>query len=241
LKQLAAAPSARDPAELEHVRAVNLEFAAKLPNFVADETAKRYGSTFASDKWVYQDTVEAEIAFNGARVGRQRIRVNGRPWNRPFLELPGYIWAVWFGLELRPLFSPDCSTTIDYEGREESHGQMRLAYRFASPPNGCFVGFGVRNPQNRYVPARTGRFLVEDPGGHVRRFETETAGFPKDFPMERVTVVETWDYVKIGDATFLVPVDAEIVALTANGVWSRVVVEFRNHRHFDASTNIIFH
>jgi hypothetical protein len=146
---------------------------------------------------------------------------------------------VWFGIELRPLFSPACPTTIDFEG--DAGGSALLAYRFASPPNGCFGAFGVRNPRNQFIPARTGRFLVEDPGGHVRRFEAEAAGFPEDFELDRSTAVETWDYVKIGDSTFLFPVGAEIVALNASGTWSRVTVEYKNHRHLEASTNVTFH
>jgi hypothetical protein len=47
--------------------------------------------------------------------------------------------------------------------------------------------------------------------------------------------------VKIGDSTFLLPVGAEIVALNASGAWSRVTVEYKNHRHFEASTNVTFH
>ena len=36
---------------LEHARDINLEYASHMPNFVADETAKRYTSIRASTKW----------------------------------------------------------------------------------------------------------------------------------------------------------------------------------------------
>lgn len=244
-KQPASAPPSGDKSRLEHVRKVNLDYAAKLPNFVADETAKRYTSSFdatqSDTQWRYRDTIESDIAFNGERVSRQRIRRNGKPWGRPFPQLPGYIWAVWFGIELRPLFSPECPTTIDFEGREGAPGPPLSAYRFASPANGCFGSFSMSNsPGIRYTPARTGRFLVEDPGGHVMRFEAEAAGFPEDFEFDRSTAVETWDYVKIEESTFLLPVRAEIVSLNASGGWWRVTVEYKNHRHFEASTNVSF-
>jgi hypothetical protein len=54
--------------------------------------------------------------------------------------------------------------------------------------------------------------------------------------------VETWHYVRIGDETFLLlPVSAEVVSLFAHGNGARVSMQFKNHRHFDASTNVIFH
>ena len=44
-------PDAAGSKELEHARRVNLEYAANMPNFVADETAKRYRSTAQSPDW----------------------------------------------------------------------------------------------------------------------------------------------------------------------------------------------
>jgi hypothetical protein len=43
--------------KLEHARQVNLEYASSLPNFVADETAKRYTSDSRSPDWRYADTI----------------------------------------------------------------------------------------------------------------------------------------------------------------------------------------
>ena len=59
--------------ELEHARRINLEFGANMPNFVADETAKRFRSTKSPD-WRRFDTIESEITFRGNRAVRQHIR-----------------------------------------------------------------------------------------------------------------------------------------------------------------------
>ena len=232
-------PAASEPGESERVRGVNLEYAAKLPNFLADERARRYSARYDGAEWRFEDTIETEVAFNGVRATRQKIRRNGQPWNQPFAQLPGYIWTPWFGMELHPLFSSDCRTAIEAAGREDVDGQSLPAYHFASPPNGCFTAFVFKEPRREYIPARNGRFVVDDPGGHVLRFEAESSGFPQDFPMDRSIGVETWDFVKIGGESFLLPVSAEIVSLSPNGNWSRVTVEYTNHRHFEASSNLI--
>jgi hypothetical protein len=46
--------------------------------------------------------------------------------------------------------------------------------------------------------------------------------------------------VKIGDATYLLPISAEFVARRSNGSAGRVLVEYKNHRHFEAATNVTF-
>jgi len=67
---------------LQHAREVNLERAAKLPNFVADETMVRYKSRHTNPpKWQKMDTIESEIAVKGPDVTRQHT-----PYKRQALE-----------------------------------------------------------------------------------------------------------------------------------------------------------
>lgn len=160
------------PGDLEHVRAVNLERADKLPSFVADETATRSRGHTGSTKWRLIDTVESEIAFQGSRAIRQHVRINGKPrgdkplrdkqGSSPSSWLPGVNWGFGFGHEIAPLLARDCANTFGFEGREELRGKQLEVYSFHSPQDGCF-GEGVIAYQ-QYAPARTGRILVDAPG-----------------------------------------------------------------------------
>jgi hypothetical protein len=236
--------SGQNPAAaLEHARRVNLERAAKLPNFVADETAKRYKSRHTNPpNWEYVDTIESQIAVKGSDFKRERTTLNGKPWTKP--NFPDFSWSVQFGDELEPLFSPKCGTRIDFDGREEVRGKQRVAYRFHAPPNGCFGAFTVRaglfSGTKRYNPAWSGRFLIEDPGGSVVQFEEEAHQFPKGFGADPLTQTTTWDYVKIGEASYLLPIATEIFGGFTRGDLWHVVVEYKNHRHFEAATDITF-
>ena len=151
--------------ELAHARRTNLEYAANMPNFVADETAKRYRSSPRSLSWRDFDTVESEITFRGNHVARQRIRRNGKPWEQPFEALPGFKWYEGFGTEISPLFDPRCPTTIDYQGRSKAGGRELLEYRFSTPVDGCFPFFFF--DYQRYNPARTGHVFIDDPAGNT--------------------------------------------------------------------------
>ena len=229
------APGSR---ELEEVRRINLKYAATMPNFVADETAKRFRSTSRSPGWSRYDTVESEITFRQQRPIRQQIRRNGKSWDQPFGALPGYKWFEGFETEINPLFDPLCPTAIEYQGRSTEHGRRLLEYRFHSPVDGCFpyLYFGYQ----RYNPARTGRFFVEDPGGSVIRVDDEAGGFPADFEFAGKEQQMYWDYVKIGDNSHLLPVRANFLVVYSDGTRYRVEVEYKNHRHFEASTNVTF-
>ena len=46
--------------------------------------------------------------------------------------------------------------------------------------------------------------------------------------------------MKIGDATYLLPISAEFGARRSDGSAGRVLVEYKNHRHFDVATSVTF-
>jgi len=233
-------------AALEHARAVNLERAAALPNFVADESVVRYKSAHSSPpQWKLVDKIESEISANARGFTRDHVLLNGKPYNKP--QFPDFNWGVDFGQQLFPLFGAKCqpSVTIEFEGRQELNRKPVLAYHFSSQPNGCFgsftivSGFIVTNTRH-YSPAWNGRFLVEDPGGSVVQFEAEAHEFPKDFGADALHSSTTWDYVKIGDTTHLLPVSSEIFGgFTKADLW-HVVAEYKNHRHFESNTKLDF-
>jgi hypothetical protein len=230
-------------AQLERARKVNLDRASNLPNFVADEIAKRYKSPHTNPpKWQLVDTIESEIAVRGDAFTRQHTTVNGKPWIKDGLP-DGAGWSVRFGYEIKPLFSPECHTSIESAGREERLGKPALAYQFHVGSDNCFGTFSIKNgflgPLKVYTPARFGRFLIDE-AGNLIYFEIEANGFPKGWAGGHSKETEAWDYVRIGDASYLLPVSTEITNdLTRDGAW-RVTVEYKNHRHFEASTDVTF-
>jgi hypothetical protein len=205
---------------------------------VADEAAKRYRSGTRSGPWRRFDTVESEITFQGRGAVRQQIRRDGKPWDQPFAALPGFKWYEGFETEISPLFDPQCPTTIEYQGRSTAGGRKLLEYRFSSPVDGCFPFFYFT--YQRYNPARTGYVFIDDPSGNVIQVDDEAGGFPPGFEFEERDEQVFWDYVKIGEGSHLLPVRANFLVVYHSGTRYKVEVEYKNHRHFEASTNVTF-
>jgi hypothetical protein len=232
----------QDPTQLEHARSVNLERAAKLPSFVMDEKAIRYKSRHTDPpKWEVFDTIESEIVVRGEGFTRENVRRNGKAWKKP--NFSDFGWGIPFANEIKPLFDPKCSTVMEFEGREDVRGKQLFAYRFHSPRDSCFGNFGVTRgffSSKLDNPARTGRILIDDPGGNVTRYQVEASEYSKGFGLDPWKQTTMWDYVTIGDASHLLPVAEDIYGgFTFADLW-HVVVEYTNHRHFEASTNITF-
>ncbi len=224
--------------ELAQARRVNLEYATHMPNFIADEIAKRYRMGPRSSGWNDFDTVESEITFKGNHAARQQIRRNGKPWNQPFEALPGFKWYEGFGTEIGPLFDAKCPTTLEYQGRSKVSGRPAINYRFSTPVDGCFPFFFFG--YQRYNPARTGHVFIDDPAGSILQLDEEASGFPAEIEFAERDEQISWDYVKIGDEPHLLPVRAKFLVRYFDGTRYRIEVEYKNHRHFEASTSVTF-
>jgi hypothetical protein len=216
--------------EFELARKTNLEYLSHMPNFVADEMVKRYRSTAASPQWTKLDTLQTEVTVQGDRTVRRQIRRDGKPWDQPYESLPGFKWYGGFGSEIRPLFDPQCPATLHYEGHSE--------YKYETPVDGCFSFFYQK--YQRYNPPRSGSLRI-DAAGDVVQIDEEARGFPTEFELSEREEHITWDNVKIGDEAHWVPVRANCLAAYYSGTKYRIEVEFKNHRHFEASTNVTFH
>jgi hypothetical protein len=227
-----------DETKLDRTRRVNLAYSANMPSYVADEIATRYTSTAKSSKWQALDTVETEISIQGTRAVRHQIRRNGRPWEQAFDALPGFRWYGGFGTEIRPVFDPTCSTTLEYQGRADVGGNRLMRFLFTAPADGCFAVLFMNGKQVN--PPRLGHVFIDETTGSVMQYEEEANDLPADFGITQRTEQVSWANVKIGDATHLLPVAASFMVRYATGARAKIEVEFRNHRHFEASSQIAF-
>jgi hypothetical protein len=233
-----AVPVSEWPASLAGTRSHIAKFLSEMPNFVADEVAKRYVSTAIPPDWQLADTIESEITFKGGAVSREHIAVNGKPWNSGYRELPGFKWTDAFGSQLTYLLNRHCPTTFEAPGKVNEEGKSLSAIRYSSPADGCEFYW---QDHQQFYPAKTGRILLDEGEENVIRLETDSPVFPAAFPISSVEKKVTWDFVKIGDDTHLLPVYAEITIVLSTGEmrWSKH--EYRNHRHFEAGSNVTFH
>lgn len=225
--------------EFSYARRINLEYVANMPNFIADETVKRYRSRGRSPEWTPLDTLETEITFQGDRTIRRQIRRNGKPWDQPFESLPGFKWYGGFGSEIKPVFDPSCPITIEYQGRSQAGGRRAIEYRYSTPVDGCFPFFYQQYQRDN--PPRTGRILIDDPSGNVVELDEDARDFPAEFELAEREEHLFWDSVKIGEDAHWLPVRATCLAVYFSGERYRFETEFKNHRHFEASTQVTFH
>jgi len=223
---------------LERARGVNLAYARSLPNFIVDETVTRQVRRAGNSEWRLADNFVSEVRIQASQETRQNIVKDGKPWTQPFAAIPGFRWFLGFGAELNPLFSPGCLVTFESQGPEPTPGRQAWGYQYEAPADGCFGWYD--SGYQRYFPAFSGRIIVDGATGRLVRFEQKALGFPQAFPDRQAEKIVVWDDIEIGGSSYLLPVSATYLTEFSDGDAWWVKVQYRNHRHFEASSNITF-
>jgi hypothetical protein len=222
-----------EASQLNRVSEVNLDYVAKLPDFVADETNLRYRSYDLGKPWSLEHTVQDEVTVKDHSVFHRNVHKHASTLSGA-LDKP---MNFDFGLHLEAVLGPQCASQVEFVGREEVDGQPMLVYFFHISPGACF---GVVHNGNRQFAAITGRILVDATNLHALRSEWVGTGFPEKFAVDRFATTELWRYATIGGSSYLVPVSSEVVLRMSDGSAERAKTEYKNHRHFETATTITF-
>jgi hypothetical protein len=223
---------------IDKSRAAIAAYLAKVPNYVADETGERYETPAAPLDWRRTDSVSSEVRFDGNRETRENILLDDRPWAEPFVMLPGFKWRGGFAETLRALFDPSRPVRFTFSQSIIYHGKRARVYAFSAPKDG--LGAWQSGYQGFY-PAYEGKVTITEDDLTAVRVETKAKEFPPDFPISSVENAITWDWVIAGSSRELLPVAGELLLVNANERRAFLVrLDYRNHRHFQASSSIRF-
>jgi hypothetical protein len=230
--------SGRYQALLEKARTVNLDRAAHLPNFVADEDAVCATQAAGQTDWQQTASVQSEVTFKGMNETRQQVDSQGKPVPSQGIPVGCIGWSGGFGAFLRPLFDPKCGTTLTFSKLVGDPGKEGYVYDFSTPPEGCFPPTFAAG--ERTYAAHEGSVLIDSPSGNLLSVIGRARDFPKGYAIAGIRETVTWDVVKLGGEAHLLPVSYEKEMSIWNGGVRRVTAVYRNHRHFEANTSIVF-
>jgi hypothetical protein len=225
---------------LEKSRTAITAYLAKVPNYVADETAERSQTTDIQPDWYWRrtDSVKSEVRFDGNRETRENIFLDKSPWTQPFPMLPGFKWRGGFGEKLRTIFDPTRPVRFTFSQSITYRGKRARVYEFSAPKDG--LGSWYSGYQTFY-PAYEGKVTITEDDLMVVKMESKAKEFPTAFPISSVEDATTWDWVIAGSGRELLPVSAEALIVLANERRAYLVqLDYRNHRHFQASSNLTF-
>ena len=91
------------------------------------------------------------------------------------------------------------------------------------------------------APAYRGSVLIDKETSRVLRIEMQSRNIPSEFPLDKIETALDYEFLRLGDRQFLVPVHSETLSCQrGTNVCSRNAIDFRNYRKFSGESNIQF-
>jgi hypothetical protein len=107
----------------------------------------------------------------------------------------------------------------------------------ALPNSDWFIRVGAQ----ALKPAYSGSVWINRSTGEVRRIEMQADRIPQDFPLDNVQWAVDYDLVRLGTASFLLPVHAENLSCQrGTTICSKNTVDFRDYHKYSGESTITF-
>lgn len=112
-------------------------------------------------------------------------------------------------------------------------------YSYSVPATGSDYHIVVPGKKLDLVTAYHGLIFIDDQKHFVHRITLHADGIPPEFPVQEVGLVLDYDYMRIGNSDYLLPLEFELRS-REGAVLIKNDVTYDGYRKFDADTNITF-
>ncbi len=227
-----------DP-RIEKARGAAATFTDTLPDYVCTEQMARFVSMSHVVDWRPLDIVSAELVYEKGRERYGKLAINGKPTKKSIEELPGAWSTGEFGTVLVDLFSP--ATAADFRHRKESKIANRDVSVFDFDVDHEHSHWHIHAPSQSVLPAYRGSIWIDKETGRVLRIEMLASRMPQEFPYDKVESATDYEYIRIGEGQFLLPVHSEtLMCERGTNICSRNAIDFRNYHKYAGEATIIF-
>jgi len=211
---------------------------ASLPNFECSQTTRRF-EDFNNSGWRPVDLIVEQLTYFDHREVYRVMTLNGQPASVTHDQLRGASSSGEFGSVMKSIFLPQTEAEFAWQDWFTLRGKRMHVY-----------GYRVRAFKSSYhveVPEKSldlvtgyhGLIFIDSENHFVHRITLHADEIPLSFPIQEVSLTLDYDYFRIGDADYLLPLQFEL--RSREGVQMiRNEVNYGNYRKFNAVSVITY-
>lgn len=225
---------------IEETREYVKNYTKNLPNFICVQVTRRdVDPTGSGTAFRHVDTVTTKLSYNEGHEDYQVVLVNNAPVTNMTMEkLGGTTSSGEFGSMMRQIFSPESFARFEWDHWATLRG--RRTYVFNYDIEQRYSQFHVTYEKTMdIVTAYRGLIYIDEDTKMVTKITQIPYDIPETFPVHDVKLSLDYDFTKIGDSEFLLPLKS---VNTSKGTryMSRNEIEFRLYRKFGTESTIKF-
>jgi hypothetical protein len=238
-------PSSEEQAKLlDDVRDYAVNYTHRLPDFICLEQTRRYVDTTGRESWMTADVITARLSYFNQREDYKLLSQNDKvATDQSYTSVGGATSTGDFGTTMRDIFDPSSHATFAWEKwatlrRRRAHV---ISYRVPLEYTRYVIeyqGEKKEEPQTIKVGYH-GSVYVDKEYNTIVRITSEADNIPASFPVREAKETLDYDFTKIGESEFLLPVVADLRMHTGRE-WTKNLKEFRLYRKFSADAVIKF-
>ncbi|HTT64367.1 MAG TPA: hypothetical protein VMG35_21095 [Bryobacteraceae bacterium] len=238
-------PSSEEQAKLlDEVKDYAMNYTHRLPDFICLEQTRRYVDTTGRDAWRLEDIVSARLSYFNQKEDYKLVSLNDSVMaGKSYASVGGAMSMGDFGTDMHDIFDPASHATFAWERWTTLRGRRTHVFSYRVPLEFSRYTIEYQGEQKddvqRIRSAYHGAVYVDRDLGTIVRITMVAENIPPTFPVREARETLDYDFTKIGDNDYFLPLVAD-VRMHAGRVWNKNVKEFRLYRKFSADAVIKF-
>lgn len=241
--QLAAQIPAPDSAEQKKVLADATAYAfnheRELPNFLCIQTTRRFEDYGGRDLWRPIDIIVERLTYVEHHEDYKVLEINGIPSSIDHDKLGGASSSGEFGSVMKGIFAPETAAEFNWQTWFTLRGRKMDVYAYHVAADKSDYHVMVPEQSRDLVTAYHGLIFIDDRKHSIYRITLHADGIPPSYPIQDVSLMLDYDYTRIGDNEYLLPLNFELRSREGN-VWIKNDVDYDDYRKFSADSSVTF-
>jgi len=216
-----------------------LDYTKNLPNFICTQVTRRSVAPTGSQAWRPVDRIQEQLSYLDGKENYKVVMVNDRPVTEvSHTQLGGTTSSGEFGTMLSEIFSPETHTEFEWYRWGTLRSRRMHVYTFRVRQENSKYSIHDGESGRTIVAGYHGLIYVDRDTNVVTKIQMDCEGL-EGFPVSQVGLEMDYNFTKIGDNEYMLPLKAEVRS-RAGRFLNKNEVEFRLYRKFGAEATIIF-
>jgi hypothetical protein len=225
---------------MERARTAATSFAAKLPNYICQQTTTRYNSNATPLNWVRQDVVSAALVYENGKEDYRDIAIDGKVQaGMKMIDIRGNTSTGEFATVLLDVLHASTGAVFKLRSQSTIAGQLQAIYDFQVLQ--AHSHWSIMTSRGVITPGYRGTLWVNVENARVMRLSWEAVNLPADFMLASMESSVDYDYVDLGAERFLVAKHSEaVLCYRASTLCSRNVIDWKDYHLYQSESKVIF-
>jgi len=226
---------------LDEVREYVANYSKNLPNFICVQVTRRaVDMSGKGTSWHPTDTITTKLTYDGVREDYQVILKNSQPVTNVKMEqLGGTVSEGEFGTMMKEIFEPESQATFGWDHWATLRGRRTYVFSYDIAQANSRYHVEQVDTKQSIDPAYRGQIFVDKDTKMVTKITLNPYGIPPDFPIQDLHVTLDYDFAKIADGTYMLPLRA-LLTSRAGRQATKNEIEFRLYNKFETGSTIKF-